>query len=990
VRSAISAEEALVLARIGEVINSSPQIGLVYDLFAHEDAQLIKFDQIGITRRSVDGELTPEYVEGMTVPGWRLGLQSVYAGSIEERIETTRQPQRWRANRLDELVEQFPAEVPAFEAGMRSQLGVPIIYADDVIGFLTVSSSATDSFPDDHARLLGLIAGQIAGTLANTRLLAASKESEERYRGLVDFSPDAIVIHQERIILYANRAASNLLGLSDPDELIGVDIGDFVEPDYWSLFVDRLASLYGESERTGVDTIGLVKADGTTIYVEAVSAPAQFGEMTVGQTILNDVTNRRESETLLWWLGRENEVLASLGRIVASSPHIEDVIEDFSVELKELLSFDRLVLAALDETGRTFTATHVVGMAIPGLDEGSAHPVSDHVWKESMDSGLGELVSGNDMALRGETSAVHRLLIDAGITSFVSVPLRHEDKLRGFLSVGSVLRDAYEEKELGIAQRVAQQISGAVEISRLNRQSAEATAALRDSESKLFDLFENAPMAYHEADADGTILRVNQTALNMFGYAEDEMVGRSILDFLVESEEVATNIERFKHEVPATSSMWERTFIAKDGTFVPILVTVKVQTDAQGKTIGQLATMQDMSELKRLEEQLLRAQKMDALGKLAGGIAHDFNNLLTGMMLQAGIARNAVSVDGPQAESGLDEIVKIAKRASLLTRQLLTFSRSQMLNPIICQPNEMVTDMHLMLRRLIGEHIELVLLLDSNVGSISIDPSQFEQVLVNLVLNARDAVADGGKITIKTATTVELPVETGDSEFGVEADNGYLVLTVADDGKGMTNVVKNRAFEPFFTTKEVGQGTGLGLATCYGIIAQSGGAMDLISEAGVGTIFNIYLPIRIASQVRATQEPETPMIATGTETVLLVEDEPSVRRALASVLSDSGYRVLEASNGHEALNVYHDPEASPTDIVVTDVVMPLMGGRELSEKLRAVDPSLKILFTSGYNEDQANLLGGPGEITSFIHKPFLPNDLIADVRALLDRGGDGD
>jgi len=213
---------------------------------------------------------------------------------------------------------------------------------------------------------------------------------------------------------------------------------------------------------------------------------------------------------------------------------------------------------------------------------------------------------------------------------------------------------------------------------------------------------------------------------------------------------------------------------------------------------------------------------------------------------------------------------------------------------------------------------------------------------------------------------------------------------VADGGKGMTDEVKNRAFEPFFTTKEIGQGTGLGLATCYGIIAQSGGAMDLNSEVGVGTIFNIYLPIRIASPRGVTQEPETPMIATGTETVLLVEDEPSVRRALAAVLSDSGYQVLEASNGHEALSVYHDPEASPTDIVVTDVVMPLMGGRELSERLRAVDPSLKILFTSGYNEDQANLLGGPEEITSFIHKPFLPNDLIADVRALLDRDGGTD
>ena len=424
-RSAISAEEALVLARIGEVINSSPEIGLVYDLFAHEVTQLIKFDQIGITRRSADGELTPEYIEGMTVSGWRMGLQSVYAGSIEERIEATRQPQCWRADSLEEVVAQFPAETPAFEAGMRSQLGVPIIYADDVIGFLIVSSSNAGLFRDDDARLLGLIAGQIAGTLANARLLAAAKESEERYRGLVDFSPDAIVIHQERIILYANRAASDLLGLSDPDELIGVDLGDFVESDYWGLFVNRLTSLYGDGEKTGVDEFGLVKADGKSIYVEAVSAPAQFGEMTVGQTILNDVTNRRESETSLWRLGRENEVLANLGRIVASSPYIEDVIKDFSGELKELLSFDRLTLATIDETERTFTATHVLGVTIAGLDEGSAHPVSDHVWKESMDSGTGELVAGDDLVNRSKQSAVHKALIESGINSLISVPLRH-------------------------------------------------------------------------------------------------------------------------------------------------------------------------------------------------------------------------------------------------------------------------------------------------------------------------------------------------------------------------------------------------------------------------------------------------------------------------------------------------------------------------------------------------------------------------------------
>ena len=1278
----ISEEEARALTRIGEVIAASPNIGQVYEAFVQETSRLIDFDMIGITRRTATGDLTPEYVAGISVSAWQMGLSSAYAGSIEERIEATRRPQSWHFDSQDALVADLPSETPAFEAGLRSMLGVPLTYADEIVGFLVVASGRPSSFSDGAARRLRLIAGQIAGTVANCRLLAASqegekryrslaelspdgiilhetsgvvyanlaaarlygfetpndlvgqgielshfvhkdyrelfenrrqliygmgaavrpleyvivrrdgslvevegmttpvevdgrplaqsiirdvsvrkkqekesrrltrenkvlaeigkimtgseeleelyarftvqvgrllgfdqltisvvddeaatlslsyisgievpewrvgakpwegslaqavqltgapqvlrmtrsggnqplyqaelpavtaglrsqicvplgpgdratafltlssrdvdaygpremvmatrvadqvagafataqlleesRESEERYRGLVELSPDAIVIHQERVILYANRAAADLLGLSDPDELIGADIGEFVEPDYWSLFVDRLRSLYTEGEKTGVDEFGLVRADGAPIYVEAVSAPAQFGGMTVGQTILNDVTNRREAETTLWRLGRENEVLANLGKIVASSPYIEDVLEEFSRELRELVRFDGLVLASIDRARGTFTASHVVGMQVPGLDPGSVHSITDHAWKGSMEAGRGDLVVGDEMLRRREKSAVHKALNDAGINSLISVPLVHQGELRGFLSIGSILDKAYTDKELDISQRVAQQIGGAVEISRLHRHTVDAEKALRSSEGKLFDLFENAPVAYHEADLDGTILRVNRTSLEMFGYAEEEMVGRSILDFIVESEEVAVNIERFHRGVTPEATMWERTVIAKNGTFVPVLVSVKLQTDSEGNISGHLATMQDVSERKRLEDQLLRSQKMDALGKLAGGIAHDFNNLLTGMMLQAGIARNAVPSDRSQAEAGLDEIVKIAQRASQLTRQLLTFSRSQMLHPTVCQPNDMVADMHSILRRLIGEHIELVLLLEDNAGPVSIDPSQFEQVLVNLVLNARDAMQDGGKITISTRAVAEFPVEIGSPAAAGHDGNGYLALTVSDNGRGMTDDVKSRAFEPFFTTKEVGQGTGLGLATCYGIIAQSGGVMDLKSEVGIGTTFNIFLPICKDAVSVAERSRQTPLIAAGTETVLLVEDEPAVRGALVAVLVDNGYKVLEAANGHEALSIFDDQERVPIDIVVTDVVMPLMGGKELAERVRREDPSMRILFTSGYNEDQGSLLDGPEGITGFIHKPFLPLDLVSDVRALLD------
>ncbi|MGH2542269.1 MAG: ATP-binding protein, partial [Ardenticatenaceae bacterium] len=341
-----------------------------------------------------------------------------------------------------------------------------------------------------------------------------------------------------------------------------------------------------------------------------------------------------------------------------------------------------------------------------------------------------------------------------------------------------------------------------------------------------------------------------------------------------------------------------------------------------------------VEELRHAQEQLVHAQKMECVGRLAGGVAHDFNNLLTPIMGYAQLAIMALSSSGnDKMRTNLIEIQKAAERASNLTRQLLAFSRRQINEPKVFGLNTMIVDMDKMLRRLIGEDIELATLPQPDLGMVEIDPGQMEQVLMNLVVNARDAMPTGGKITIETANV------TLDAEYARRTPDvtpgEYVALTVSDTGTGMTEEVKAKIFEPFFTTKEDGKGTGLGLATCYGIAKQNGGHIAAYSELGHGTTFKVYLP-RIEGEANASApvRNDAGEMPRGTETVLLVEDEQAVRELGARVLQEQGYAVIEASNGVEALQFVEEHPELQIDLLLTDVVMPQMGGRELSERLR--------------------------------------------------------
>jgi signal transduction histidine kinase/CheY-like chemotaxis protein len=385
----------------------------------------------------------------------------------------------------------------------------------------------------------------------------------------------------------------------------------------------------------------------------------------------------------------------------------------------------------------------------------------------------------------------------------------------------------------------------------------------------------------------------------------------------------------------------------------------------------------------KLEEQLHQAQKMEAIGRLAGGVAHDFNNLLTAIMGYATLAIQTLSATHP-AYKNIQGIHTASDRAAHLTRQLLTFARRQVFEPKTFNLNDLILNVEKMLRRLINENIELITLLTPDVGLVKADPHQIEQVVVNLVVNARDAMTEGGKLLIETANVVLNP----EYESHLDVIPGdYVRLTVSDTGVGMTPEVKSRLFEPFFTTKELDKGTGLGLATCFGIIKQSGGYIEADSEWGQGASFKVYLP-QVSREVSSQPaRPEaTGELPHGNEKILLVEDETAVRELAASTLRRQGYVVLEAANGEEALRVTEAQASQMFQLLVTDVIMPRLGGKVLADRLRQAHPELKVLFISGYADDMIihyNEILTPG--IAFLQKPFSPPVLVRKVREVLDK-----
>lgn len=505
-----------------------------------------------------------------------------------------------------------------------------------------------------------------------------------------------------------------------------------------------------------------------------------------------------------------------------------------------------------------------------------------------------------------------------------------------------------------------------------------------ETQSALRMLIESLPVGIILSEESGRITDLNQSAVRMFGYTRQELVGNGIEILLP---------DRFRHSHQRQRDTYARKPYVrpmgigmelvgrrKDGTEFPVEVSLGPLVTKEGTLVS--STIVDITERKKIEQQLRLAQRMEAIGQLAGGIAHDFNNLLAVIIGSADILADEVTAAGAIAKK-VDLIRNAGSSAADLVRQLLAFSRQQMIQPVVLDTNKIVETTQAMLRRLIGENIQLSVAVEQGVGFITADPGQIEQVLLNLAVNARDAMPQGGRLSIQ-ASNVDLD-DADKKKHDPIVPGRYVLLAVEDTGCGMDLKTQARIFDPFFTTKEVGKGTGLGLATVYSIVKQSRGYVWVYSEVGQGTIFKIYLPRadRAVHPERHTEEALTGL--QGSETILLAEDSESLREMAREYLESIGYTVLDASSGTQALE-RAKKFAGRIDLLLTDIVMPEMGGPELADQILSLRPDVKVIFTSGYTGD---LIAGraPLDPARFIQKPYRPKALARKIRELLRGAG---
>ncbi len=512
-------------------------------------------------------------------------------------------------------------------------------------------------------------------------------------------------------------------------------------------------------------------------------------------------------------------------------------------------------------------------------------------------------------------------------------------------------------------------------------ESKRSEEALRVAEAKYRSIFENSVEGIYQTTPDGRYVSANPALAKMLGFESPE-----------ELIEVRRDIRNQEYVDPSlharfVQSMEERGIVEdfeyqayrKDGKVIWVSENAHAVKDPEGRVLYFQGTVEDITQHRQLEHQVRQMQKMEAIGRLAGGVAHDFNNILMAISSFAELLHRKL----PEHDKGheyLDEIVRATDRGSSLTQGLLAFSRKQVLSLRVIDLNTLITEQMEMLKRLISEDIELRFILGTDVGRVRVDPSQIEQVVMNLVINARDAMPTGGELVIETVNVGPKEFE-GDAK-GAMPSGEYVALVVSDNGCGMDAETKSLIFEPFFTTKEQGKGTGLGLATVFGIVKQSSGHIHVKSEVGKGTSFKIYLP-RVQEEIMQARSHSREEAIRGNETILLVEDEDAVRSSAAEYLAASGYRMLVASRGSEALELA-EQHSAPIHLLVTDLIMPKMSGRELAEKVGAIHAETKLVFMSGYSN---NLLASQQSVAPehvFLQKPFRLTALGCCIRESLD------
>jgi two-component system cell cycle sensor histidine kinase/response regulator CckA len=772
-------------------------------------------------------------------------------------------------------------------------------------------------------------------------------------------SPDGLSIaDREHRILWANETFVRMFGYEAAD-VIGQPLENLVVP------TDRLAESRWVTEALSKGTRITLETqrkrkDGTLLDVAVSCAPLKIdGKVEGVYAGYHDISDRKRVEALS----------SALYRVAEKSSSVHDLQQFFAAVhhiIDELMYAKNFYIALYDPATELLSFPYFV-------DERDTAPLPKKLEKGLTDYLIrtGEPLLATpevlqEMEDRGEVSRNGARSLD-----WMGVPLKVGNHTFGALVVQTYSENIrYGERDKEILTFVARQLASAVEIKR-NEQ------ALRRSEARYRSLVQSSVYGIYRSSLDGRFLDINAALITMLGYgsAEEVLLLEPERDVFANAEEYSRLVEEFRNtgRLDGLEVKWKR----KDCSTITVRISGRAVTSEDEPADVLEAIAEDVTEKRALEEQFRQAQKMEAVGRLAGGVAHDFNNLL---MVISGYAE--VILTRLEADHSLTEkaraIQQAADRATTLTRQLLAFSRKQLLELKVVDVNVIVSDMERLLRPLIGENVQLIARLAPEAGYTRADAGQLEQVLMNLVVNAKDAMPNGGTLTIQTQAVVFDHSHRRGQTF-IRPGN-YVLLSVSDTGMGMDRETQSRIFEPFFTTKEKGKGTGLGLSTVYGIVKQSGGYVLVQSEKGRGSTFHIYLP-QVEGNAEQRTVPVTRATAGGTETILLVEDEESVRQLVRDTLESKGYKVIEAGNGEAGLDAAAR-HAGKIDLVITDVVMPGMGGREMVDQLSGTRPDTKVLYLSGYTEDaivdQTRI-----DRTAFLQKPFTLQNLSRKVREML-------
>jgi PAS domain S-box-containing protein len=686
---------------------------------------------------------------------------------------------------------------------------------------------------------------------------------------------------------------------------------------------------------------------------------------------------------------REAEILAELARTIGATLDLETVLRRVTEAAQEMCRSDGAVIGLRVPESDAVLLSYWTAPWYDGPTDSRVEP----------GKGLGGLVLTERRPFR--TSDYLRdprigghypdRLRRFGIHAQMAVPVLIDDRVEALLYVDNRSTRGFTDQDEAILVRLAAQAALAIRNAQLfaSEQLARGTAerlvrALRESQERFQFVARATNDAVWDSDLVSEALWWNEGIQTLFGYTPEE-VGPDVSWWYeqIHPEDRDRVVSDIHAAIDRGAESWsaEYRYRRADGSYAQVFDRGYVLHDGDGRATRMIGAMMDITQRKQLEDELRQAQKMEAVGQLAGGVAHDFNNLLTVITGRSALLLGRLKADDPLRRS-IEQIQKTADRAAALTRQLLAFSRKQVLQRKVLDLNTTVSDMSAMLRRLIGEDIDLLLTPGPGAGHVNADPGQLEQVLLNLAVNARDAMPRGGTLGVET-DNVRLDAEPPDRPNALPP-GPYAVLRVMDTGVGMDAATQARIFEPFFTTKAPGKGTGLGLSMVHGVVRQHGGAIRVRSVPGGGTTFEIYLPqVEAPTETNGADEAGS-RPATGQETILLVEDEEDVRALAREVLERQGYTVLEAGDGVQALQCC-EAEGDRIDFILTDVVMPRMSGRELVDRVRAARPDMRVLYMSGYTEDAIVRHGVLDSSIRLLSKPFRPIDLIEKVREVLDK-----